>query len=74
MSGLFFYNKDDNEAWRGMFSLGMILPSILIVLVCLVMPESPRWLVQKKREAEACEVLKKIYPPGELLPRSCVSG
>jgi len=28
------------------------------------MPESPRWLVQKNREAEACEVLKKIYPPG----------
>ena len=28
------------------------------------MPESPRWLVSKNREAEAQEVLKLVYPDG----------
>lgn len=28
------------------------------------MPESPRWLVSKDRDAEAKEVLKMVYPDG----------
>ena len=28
------------------------------------MPESPQWLVSEDRDAEACEVLKMVYPDG----------
>jgi len=64
MSGLFFKGVSDDSAWRGMFALGMIMPVILIFLVCLVMPESPRWLVSKNREEDALRILRRVYPPG----------
>jgi hypothetical protein len=47
-----------------MFIVGAILPVVMIILVLTVMPESPRWLVQKNREKEAKEILQKIYPDG----------
>lgn len=47
-----------------MFSLGTVLPLILMVLVCLVIPESPRWLVKKGRNDKAAEVLSMIYGQG----------
>ena len=47
-----------------MFAMGAILPTILMILVFTVMPESPRWLVQKERYDEAKAVLKQIYGPG----------
>jgi MFS family permease len=40
------------------------MPCFVIYLATTVMPESPRWLVSKGREAEAQEVLKKVYPDG----------
>jgi MFS family permease len=47
-----------------MFSMGAIIPIILTYLATFVMPESPRWLVSKNREAEAVSVLKMVYPDG----------
>jgi hypothetical protein len=38
--------------WRLMLGLGCVMPSILIVLVLTVMPESPRWLCLKGRHEE----------------------
>jgi MFS family permease len=63
-TGLFLKPIHDGLEWRVMFILGAILPSVMIVLVLKVMPESPRWLVQKNREEEAKEILQKIYPDG----------
>lgn len=64
LSGAIFINLSENLAWRCMFAMGAILPAIMIFLVLLVMPESPRWLVSKGREEKAKGVLSQLYPPG----------
>lgn len=63
-SGLVFSGARDEVAWRLMFAMGAILPCFVIYFSTFVMPESPRWLVSKNREAEAKEVLKMVYPDG----------
>lgn len=48
------------ESWRGM--LGMeTLPAALFLVIIFFIPESPRWLVLKRREAEAAAIFGKIY-------------
>lgn len=48
--------------WRYMFGSGAI-PSIIFIFLLLFVPESPRWLCQKRRWAEACIVLNKLNSP-----------
>ncbi|WP_424467130.1 sugar porter family MFS transporter [Pseudoclavibacter helvolus] len=48
--------------WRIMFAICAI-PAICLFFGMLRMPESPRWLVEKGRDAEALEVLKTIRSP-----------
>jgi sugar porter (SP) family MFS transporter len=61
------YNKIfATEAWRGM--LGMeSLPAILFFAALSFIPESPRWLVAKKRESQASGILARIYARDEVL-------
>ena len=63
-TGLFMGGLDDGVAWRIMFLMGCIMPTLMIVMVATVMPESPRWLVANNREDDALEILSRIYPPG----------
>mmetsp|Transcript_14462 Transcript_14462/g.21744 ORF Transcript_14462/g.21744 Transcript_14462/m.21744 type:complete len:555 (+) Transcript_14462:74-1738(+) len=49
--------------WRIMLALGALMPVILLILL-LYMPETPRWLVLNGREAEAEQVLKDVYDNG----------
>ena len=67
LSGIAFYNVDDNLEWRLMFFMGCILPIIMIILVQTVMPESPRFLVHKGQIEEAKQILIKLYPEGKVL-------
>jgi MFS transporter, SP family, arabinose:H+ symporter len=46
------------QVWRGMF-LVAVIPAAIFALLLLIVPESPRWLVQYGRTAEALEVLTK---------------
>jgi sugar porter (SP) family MFS transporter len=47
--------------WRFMFGV-CALPAVALFIGMLRMPESPRWLVEKGRRAEALEILKTIRP------------
>ena len=47
------------ETWRSMFGIGAI-PAILFLLGLFLVPESPRWLIQKDRLAEGIVILEKI--------------
>jgi SP family arabinose:H+ symporter-like MFS transporter len=48
----------DNN-WRWMFAV-MGIPAFLFLVMLMLVPESPRWLVQKGRENEAGDILIRI--------------
>ncbi|WP_246201398.1 sugar porter family MFS transporter [Budvicia diplopodorum] len=48
-----------NYSWR--FMLGaMAVPGCLFMILAFFLPESPRWLINKNREAEADDILKYV--------------
>ena len=50
------------NAWRWMLGVAAI-PSLLYALACFALPESPRWLLSRKRDREAgIKVLREIQP------------
>lgn len=49
----------DAVVWRWMLGVGAI-PAVLYFLLLFFVPNSPRWLMNVGRDAEALEVLKKI--------------
>ncbi len=49
----------DKIGWRWMFASETI-PAILFFILLFFVPESPRWLVIKKREGDALNVLTKV--------------
>jgi len=48
--------------WRWMFGAG-ILPAVLFGLLLIPIPESPRWLIERKREDSAKHILEKVGGP-----------
>lgn len=51
--------------WRWMLGVAGV-PALLQFVLMFFLPESPRWLYRKGREAEAITILKKIYPAEEV--------
>jgi MFS transporter, SP family, galactose:H+ symporter len=51
--------ESEENAWRLMFWAGFI-PAFILFLGMLLVPESPRWLIAKGRDAEAKAVLAKL--------------
>jgi SP family arabinose:H+ symporter-like MFS transporter len=56
-SGTDQWNVD--MGWRYMLGSG-IIPSALFLVALFLVPESPRWLASKNREAEAMKILEKV--------------
>lgn len=50
---------DPEITWRYMLGIGFIFPAIYIILLFFV-PESPRWLIARKRDEEAKKIMKKV--------------
>lgn len=48
-----------STGWHYMLGIGA-LPAFLYLLFLIPVPESPRWLIKKKRKEEAYSVLKKV--------------
>ncbi len=48
-----------STGWRWMFASGAI-PSAIFLALLLIVPESPRWLVEKKSKEKARQILMKI--------------
>jgi MFS transporter, SP family, arabinose:H+ symporter len=55
--------------WRWMFGLGS-LPAMVLLLVTLILPESPRWLVASGQTQAALQVLQPVM--GEDLARAAL--
>lgn len=51
--------------WRLMFLMGFI-PALILGIGMIFLPESPRWLMTRKREAEARKVLERISPDEDI--------
>jgi len=51
-----------DTGWRWMFATG-IAPSVLFAALLIPIPESPRWLIERKREDEAKRILEKVTGP-----------
>lgn len=48
------------EVWRAMLGMA-IIPALFFLIVIFFIPESPRWLILRKKEAEASIILQYIY-------------
>ena len=48
-----------SEVWRGMFAMEMI-PNIIFIAFMLLVPESPRWLINKGRVKQAQAIMTRI--------------
>jgi putative MFS transporter len=52
-------------SWRWMLATSAV-PGLIILLMRIGTPESPRWLISKGRLKEADAVVKRIFGPADL--------
>ena len=51
------------ETWRAMFASELI-PGLLFLLLAVMLPESPRWLIKAGRHEQARKVLGRVFKTG----------
>lgn len=61
-----YYFDHFEQNWRWMFA-SQVLPSLVFLALLFLVPESPRWLIQKDRTAEGLRVLSRALPHGQAL-------
>ena len=50
-----------DQGWRWMMG-SQLVPSIVMLCLSLIMPESPQWNLRHQRNAQAIKLYEKIYP------------
>ncbi|PIF46121.1 SP family arabinose:H+ symporter-like MFS transporter [Chryseobacterium sp. 52] len=60
IAGIYDESWNVSYGWRWMFGSG-IIPSLIFIVLLFSVPESPRWLVEKKRYTEALSILNLIH-------------
>ena len=58
----YFLLRTGDDAWRWMFTAGVI-PAALFFFLLFLVPETPRWLAKSGNEARALDVLSRIDGP-----------
>jgi MFS family permease len=56
----FFYSTNATAQWRGPLGLALIFPILMLVIIMFV-PESPRWLLMVHRTEEARAVVMDLH-------------
>lgn len=51
----------NNDLWRAMLGVSAV-PAVLLIIVMLPMPDSPRWFVKVGRRDDAIKALEKVRP------------
>ena len=59
----YFLEGVGEHSWRWMLGVAAF-PSLLYTVMCLALPESPRWLLSRKRDREAGLRLLRLTQPG----------
>ena len=68
LTDLGFADPKNPGCWRYMFLIG-IIPALILLVGMLLLPETPRWLMQKGREDESRVVLRRIESPEQVEPQ-----
>ena len=55
-------NSLDNRGWKVPLYVGLATPTITLIAMALVMPESPYWLILKDRAEDAKRSLQRLHP------------
>ncbi|KAK9447081.1 general substrate transporter [Limtongia smithiae] len=53
---------NDNRSWKVPLYVGLAAPTITLIAMAILMPESPYWLVLKNRVSDAKKSLRRIHP------------
>ena len=56
----FFYSDNPTAQWRAPLGIALVWPALML-LICLIVPESPRYLLMKGRNEEAKKIVMRLH-------------
>jgi putative MFS transporter len=68
----FYLEKAGPESWRWML-VSAAFPAVIVLILRIGTPESPRWLVKMGRNEEAREIVRKFIGPNAVLDETVES-